>query len=53
MPELIVILSVLNLKKDSRDRARKTVEDTPNGLLDEEADNLVAAEFYRRTAKSA
>ena len=38
------------IKSDIRELVRKTVEDTINALLDEEADLLVNAERYERTA---
>ena len=38
------------LKGDLRELVRQTVEDTLNGLLEEEADDLVGAERYERTA---
>ena len=37
MPEPIVTLNEESLKSDLRELVRKTVEDTLNGLLDEEA----------------
>ena len=50
MPEPIVTLNEESLKSDLRELVRRTVEDTLNGLLDEEADDLVGAERYERTA---
>ena len=50
MPELIVTLNEESLKGDLRELVRQTVEDTLNGLLEEEADDLVGAERYERTA---
>ena len=38
------------IRSDIRELVRKTVEDTINALLDEEADLLVNAERYERTA---
>lgn len=38
------------LKSDLRELARKTVQETLNALLDEEADEMVGAERYERTA---
>lgn len=43
MPEPIVTLNEESLKGDLRELVRQTVEDTPNGLLEEEADDLVGA----------
>lgn len=39
-----------SLRKDIRNLVRKTVEETLNALLDEEASELVVAERYERTA---
>ena len=50
MPEPIVTLNEESLKGDLRELVRQTVEDTPDGLLEEEADDLVGAERYERTA---
>lgn len=50
MPEPIVSLNEESLRTDLRELVRKTVEETLNGLLDEEADDLVGAERYERTA---
>lgn len=41
MPEPIVTLNEESLKSDLRELVRRTVEDTLNGLLEEEADDLV------------
>ena len=51
MPEPIVSLTEESLKSDLRELVRRTVEDTLNGLLEEEADDLVGAERYERTAE--
>ena len=51
MPEPIVSLNEESLKSDLRELVRRTVEDTLNGLLEEEADDLVGAERYERTAE--
>ena len=51
MPEPIVSLSEESLRSDLRELVRKTVEDTLNGLLEAEADELVGAERYGRTAE--
>ena len=50
MPEPIVTLNEESLKSDLRELVRKTVEDTLNGLLDEEAGDLVGAERYELIA---
>ena len=50
MPEPIVSLNEESLKADLRELVRRTVEEMLNGLLDEEADDLVGAERYERTA---
>ena len=39
-----------SLKSDLRELVRKTVQETLNALLDEEADEMVGAERYERTA---
>lgn len=49
MPEPIVSFNEESLRTDLREPVRRTVEDTLNGLL-EEADDLVGAERYERTA---
>lgn len=51
MPEPIVTLNEGSLRSDLRELVRKTVEDTLNGLLEAEADELVGAERYERTAE--
>lgn len=51
MPEPIVTLNEESLRSDLRELVRKTVEDTLNGLLEAEADDLVGAERYERTAE--
>lgn len=38
------------MKSDLRELVRKTVQETLNALLDEEADEMVGAERYERTA---
>ena len=50
MPEPIVTFNEESLKGDLRELVRKTVEDALNGLLEEEAGDLVGAERYERTA---
>lgn len=51
MPEPIVTLNEESLRSDLRELVRKTVEDTLNGLLEAEADELVGAERYERTTE--
>ena len=51
MPEPIVALNEESLKSDLRELVRRTVEDTLNGLLEEEAGDLVGAERYERIAE--
>lgn len=51
MPEPIVTLNEDSLRSDLRELVRKTVEDTLNGLLEAEADELVGAERYERAAE--
>ena len=50
MPDPIVSLNEESLKADLRELVRRTVEEMPDGLLDEEADDLVGAERYERTS---
>lgn len=51
MPEPIVTLNEESLKTDLPELVTGTVEDTLNGLLEEEADDLAGAERYERTAE--
>ena len=51
MPEPIAALNEESLKTDLRELVRRTVEELLNGLLDEEAGDLVGAERYERTAE--
>ena len=51
MPEPIVTLNEESLRSDLRELVRKTIEDTLNGLLEAEADDLVGAERHERTAE--
>ena len=51
MPDPFVSLNEESLRSDLRELVRRTVEDTLNGLLEEEADDLVGAERYERTAE--
>ncbi len=50
MPEPIVTLNEESLRPDPRELVRRTVEEMLDGLLDEEAGDLVGAERYERTA---
>lgn len=50
MPDSIVSLNGESLRADLRGLVRRTVEEMLVGLLDEEADDLVGAERYERTA---
>ena len=50
MPDSIVSLDEESLRADLRELVRRTVEEMLNVLLDEEADDLVGAERYERTA---
>ena len=43
MPEPIVTLNEESLRADLKELIRKTVEEMLNGLLEEEADDLVGA----------
>jgi transposase-like protein len=51
MSEPIVTFDEQAIRNDLRELVRQTVEDTLNGLLEEEADDLVGAERYERTAE--
>jgi len=51
MSEPIVSFDENAIKSELRELVRQTVEDTLNGLLEEEADDLVGAERYERTAE--
>ena len=51
MPEPIVTSNEGSLRSDLRELVRKTVEDTLNGPLEAEADELVGAGRYERTAE--
>ncbi len=51
MSEPIVTLDESAIKDELRSLVRQTVEETLNALLEEEADALVGAERYERTAK--
>ena len=46
----IVTVDEESLRKDIKNLVRKTVEETLNALLDEEASELVGAGRYERTA---
>lgn len=51
MPKPIVTFDEESIKADLRELVRTTVEDTINALLEEEADDLIGAERYERTAE--
>ena len=51
MSEPIVTFDEQAIRNDLRELVRQTVEDTLNGLLEAEADDLVGAERYERTAE--
>lgn len=51
MPEPIVTSNEESLRPDLRELVRKTVEDTLNGLLEAEADELAGAGRHERTAE--
>jgi transposase-like protein len=50
MPDPIVTFDEEAVRDELRELVRKTVEDALNALLEEEADGLVGAERYERTA---
>ncbi|MGN0075379.1 MAG: IS256 family transposase [Parafannyhessea sp.] len=50
MSDPIVTFDEQAIRSDLKELVRQTVEDTLNGLLEEEADDLVGAERYERTA---
>jgi putative transposase len=50
MSDSIVTVNEGSLKNDLKELVRKTVQDTINALLDEEAEEMVGAERYERTA---
>ena len=50
MSDQIVSVDEEAIKKELRELVKTTVEQTINALLDEEADELVGAERYERTA---
>ena len=50
MSDPIGTLDEQAVRDELRELVRKTVEDTLNALLEEEADGLVGAERYERTA---
>lgn len=51
MPEPIVTLNEKSLRSDLRGLVRKAVEDTLNGILEADADELVGTEHCERTAE--
>ena len=50
MSESIISFDQEAIKGELRDLVKTTVEETLNALLDEEADELVGAERYERSA---
>ncbi len=50
MPEPIVTFDEEAVRSELKELVRRTVEDTLNALLEEEADDLVNADRYERTA---
>lgn len=50
MSDPIVTFDEEAVRDELKELVRKTVEDTLNALLEEEADDLVGAERYERTA---
>ena len=50
MSDPIVAFDEAAVRGELRELVRQTVEDTPNALLEEEADDLVRADRYERTA---
>ena len=50
MSNPIVSFDEQAIKNDLKELVRQTVEDTLNGLIEEEADDLIGAERYERTA---
>ena len=53
MPKLIVSFDEQAMKDELRELVRKTIEETINAMLDEEADQLVGAGPYERTDERA
>lgn len=53
MPKLIVSFNEQAVKDSLRELIRKTIEETINAMLDEEADQLVGAGPYERTDERA
>jgi putative transposase len=51
MSDPIVSFDESAIKNELKELVRQTVEDTLNALLEEEADDLVGAERYERTAE--
>ena len=49
MPKLIVSIDEQAAKDEPRELVRKTIEETINAMLDEEADQLVGAAPYEQT----
>ncbi len=50
MPEPIATLDEDAIRDQLKELVRRTVEDTPNALLEEEADDLIKADRHERTA---
>ncbi len=50
MPANIVSVDEESLRNDIENLVRKTAEEAPDALIDEEASKLVGAERYERTA---
>lgn len=51
MPEPIISFDESAIHEELQDLVRRTVEDTLNALLEEEADDLIKADRYERTAE--
>ena len=51
MSDPIVTFNEATMRDELKELVRRTVEDTLNALLEEEADNLVKADRYERTAE--
>lgn len=51
MPEPIISFGESAIHEELQDLVRRTVEDTLNALLEEEADDLIKADRYERTAE--
>ncbi len=51
MSDPIAVFDERAVRDELKELVRKTVEDTLNALLEEEADDLVGADRYERTAE--